>query len=404
MIDPIEECMKIWKDSIATDKENPTDRITFREYLTNLKSLTFMDLFLGVLLCGLIMGVAFQLYSTELIQVSFLGIVLFLTLKMTHKKLTADFCMSCQGLNMMSYTTKFNVILSFCWSIVQTFVALLLNVIHYFIILFMIYILLRSHLIYDFAPIVYRDGQRIELPDMRILSTLHKAMRFPPMHAMTNNMILFLFRPIYWIILLVATSSVIGYISMMITRPNDLKKFTKKFTGRKLSGLFMLFVPFLSIAVTLTMRFMYGRLNLSWVDEFIARRVTPAFSFTTVTSAFEFLKGSILHTHAIVFLVAIVCAIVYSIFALSPLSKSMLCKNKELNPEEKNAIDSFKNRFLLGHYIIGLLIIIAYILKFGGDTGKSTIAGVLVFTFIIYLCVILSTPKEDGDDEDEQVV
>lgn len=403
MIDPIEECMKIWKDSIATDKESP-NRISFREYLANLKSLTFMDLFLGVLLCGLVIGVAFQLYSTELIQVSFLGIVLFLTLKMTHKKLTADFCMSCQGVNMMSYTTKCNVILSFCWSIVQTFVALLLNVIHYFIILFMIYILLRSHLIYDFAPIVYREGQRIEIPDMRILSNLHKAMRFPPMHKMTNNMILFILRPIYWLILLVATSSVVAYISMMITRPTDLKKFTKKISNSKMTGLFLLFVPFLSIAVTLIMRFTYGRINLSWIDEFIARRVTPAFSFTTVTSAFEFLKGPILHTHAVVFLVAITCAIVYSIFALSPLSKSMLCKNRELNPEEKKQIDSFKNRFLVGHYIIGLLIIIAYILKFGGDTGKSTIIGVLVATFIIYLCVILSTPKdEDQEPEDESV-
>lgn len=411
MTDPIEVCMKIWRDlSSKNDSDDDTNehkKLSFKEYLINFQKLTIIDILLGILLIGILAGFALSFsdslkpYSMPILRTSFLGIVSFLTLKMTHQKFAADMCLSCQGVNVMSFTTKVNVLLSFCWTIIQTFIALVLNVTYYFLILFMLYILFRSHLLYDFgrlSPYKPLGDEEEVISDMRFFSLLHKKMQSNSIGELARGgFLVFLVRLIYWPIMVIAITSIIAYTIMIIATPSVVQKLRKK----KLSGILALFVPFLATGCTLLLRFTYGRLNFSWIDMVIARHITPALNFSTLTSGFDFLSGDILKSHATVFGVALVCAVVYSMTFLHPLSKSDMCTNGEISNNEK--LDEFKNRFLLGHYLIGLLVAIAYIIVFGGNVGKRIIVGACALALVVYVLPLFVSATNLEDDEESLV-
>jgi len=391
MADPIETCLGL-KPNDKTETST-TEKPTFREYLVSLSKLTIIDLLLAVFFLALLTGFiftfipAFRSFSTNVIQIGFLGIITFMTIKSINQKLAADICMTCQGINGMSYKTKLDVILSFSWATIQTYVGILLNVMYYFVLLYMVYVLLRSHLIYDF-------GRTIDFAtDTRLFSLLHRNLEVHSIPQLLQNIIKAIFVLIYWCVLV----GVIGSIIVVVIQPKLIAALAKK----KLTFIIILLLPFYMVASTLILRFAYGRLNWSWIDMIVARNVVPTLSHTTLTAGFNFTSRDIIKTHAYVFASSLINSIIYSCVFLSPIMKTEICKAKgEIDTSNTKFIE-FKNRFLIGHFIIGVLIILGYICAMGGSVGKTVLSVSFVILILLYIIAyIISHKKEDDIEED----
>lgn len=391
MADPVETCLGLTQDENA--KRGPETKPTFSEYLMSLSKLTIVDILLAVFLFALIIGFIFTFipalrpFSTNVLQIGFLGIVTFMTIKSLNQKLASDICMTCQGLNGMSYKTKLDVILSFSWATIQTYVGLVLNVMYYFVLLYMVYVLLRSHLIYDF-------GRTYDLTsDTRLFSLLHKNLEVHSISQLLQNVIKAVFVLIYWCLLV----GVIGSVVISVIQPKLVLAVIKS----KLSFIILLVLPFYMVASTLLLRFAYGRLNWSWIDMIVAHNVVPTFSHTTLTSGFNFVNRDTIKAHALVFVSSLTNSLIYSGLFLSPLTKNDICRDKGELDVSNMKFQEFKNRFLMGHYIIGLLIILSYVAAMGGSVGKSILMASFAIVLLLYIfAYIMSHKKEEATSED----
>lgn len=401
MVDPIEVCLGFFKG--PTSPAEKTFK-TFEEYIASLQGLTIMDAFLGIFLISLIVGFVLSFISPELalkcIQMSFLGIITFMTLKMTNQKFAADICMTCQGVNPMKYNRRIDVILSFIWVTAQTFIALILNVMYYFVVLYIAYVVMRSHLLYKFAA-TYKFA-----PERRILSKIHARFFLRDWRQLSRAgplaIVFSLLGLIYTILFIVIAIGIIPVIALAVVKPEIITNLFKK-SKAGLTALLWTTVPFVLIIISLIMNFLYHRLNTSWIDMLVARNILPAMSFTSMTSAFNFANAKILRVHAGVFLIAIVSGLLYSLVFLKPLSMTDICVGDNPKVNDDTPFMAFKNRFVTGHYIIGVLIIMSYIMLLGGSFGRTVVFATLgvfaILYFFVYLIMNLGGKKATQEDE-----
>jgi hypothetical protein len=355
------------------DPEKSKDPMSILEYFKSWQSLNVMDFFLLLFLILLILGFVLETNKEIYISVSIMGVLTFITLKIVNQRFARDICTTCLGQNKMSYANKLDVIVSFVWATVQTFLGLLMNAIYYFIVLYVIYILLRSHLLYSFAD---------KGVDLRIMSNLHRLLT--PNIKRAPSFIEGIMMLIYWSLLSVSCIIVITLSVLLFVKPDI---FAQAF---KFGFVLILAIPFIFTSITLIMKTISSMYLFDNLDKIIAHNVVPLLQPLTLLKGFNFFDQDILRAHIIVFINGIVNAILYAGIFLPPLQISCDGNNNE-------EFDNFKNRFLIGHYIIGLLMVLTYTYIIGGDIGQQIVKYTLALCVLVYFIVYL-TMKHDHEN------
>lgn len=425
MADPIEVCIGLLSGKQGnTPTQEPVKKIptiTSTEYFAGLSQLTLVDyLLVAFLTCGIVGFIlstqsSLSSYAEQFIQLAFLGIISFVTLKTMNTKLLADLCMTCQGLNPMHLTRRIDVVLSFMWANMQTFVGLLLNVMYYFLVFYMLYILLRSHLFYRFGD--YYQSQKYPNPnepsypeydDTRIFSLVHSRMSTLLQNPSYLKLILYAIGfIIYWACMFGSIAGITMFISIMIADTisggeNKTVAKIKKIMGNGIMSLII--PPFLATAITLMLKFASAK-KLTFIDAFVTTRIVPAISFTTITSGFNFIDSGTLRSHTITFCIAMVASIMYAFLFIKPIAKKDgICNEKgDIVANDNPSFVEFKNRFVMGHYAVGVVVLLSYICVFGGKIGTYIVLGTLLVIAIVYMCVYVLFNNTQNEEEGETI-
>lgn len=387
MSDPIEVCMGFVNNIVNSGSTTSTTTFkppSWSEYLASLQSLTVIDIFLGIFLVCIVISLLMSGYLKErtasVVLLAFLGILTFLTIKQTNQKLLADMCMTCQGLNKIKHETKLDVVMSFAWLTIQTFLALLLNVMYYFIVLVIMYLLYRSHLIYSFGTLnVYANelGEK----DYRWLSAIHGWLQKPIQFELTiGGVVRPILQIIYWPVICIIIIVLAAVIAVSFVNPTMLA--TQM--GAIGKGISVLALPFVIIAVALLYNKIDGTRQLSkMIDKQIAHKVIPIFHYRTLTKGFNFAEADKLKAHAFVFVNAIIYAVLYALVFIKPIKKEEICVPDVNNTSP--AFLEFKNRFVMGHYIVGAIIILTYVATLGKEIGQAGILVVVALFVAVYV-------------------
>ena len=399
------------------------DPIPLSTYLANFTNLTILDFFLALFLVSFILGVAFSFSSnlksrtTTLVSIAFVGIIAFMSLKMVSQRLATDMCLTCKGQNKMSYNTQLEVIFSFMYANMQTFLGLILNAFYYFLMLYIIYILLRGHVIYSF-------GTEKETDVPRIMSMVHNEATQRFISLPVPSILQTILWIGYWALIIISIVGVVAVILLSIIKPDVLKKLMEL----KLSFIVALLIPFFFVGVTLFMSIIGGTPVLSNIDKIIIRNVIPIMHHTTIAKAFDFFspltpstgtrtipstsesvteKGEeqkIMHAHLYAILNAVINAFLYAAVFLNPLSKEDMCTDKKDIDNANPRFDEFKNRFLIGHYVIGTLVVLTYVAVLGGEIGKNiviyTLAAFVILYFIAYMSNVTFSSDNSAEEDD----
>lgn len=393
-MDSIESCLGISQE----EKVNSYKRrkITLAEYGKSIGTLTFIDfllvMFLVSILVGIIMASNERLRDTShsLIQIGFLGMISFITVTTMNKKIQTDICFSCQGKNPMKYERRLNVLFSFIWATIQTFNAIFLNVIYFFLAFFVLYLCLRSH-------VIYRHTRENET---RGLLLLHKVLQSQSGDPIPKHVIAI----IYWVVIIACIIGVLFFLSILIANAvtdgkNDIvEKIIKVFT--QYNWIYIL-VPFVCIGITLGLSFLYEK-NIDFIDKSVIHNVLPSLEMTNITKHFGLGITNVRRKHIVTFILAIILSALFALLFLKPVNRTKTICDKEGQIQNDDATFSeFKHRFVTGHYLVGVIIVLALIAFF----GKIQVTGTLIFVFILILVVktfvMYAQDKENADTDDE---
>lgn len=428
MADPIEVCIGLLtgkdtdaKNSSKNSSNEPAEKpkpITGTEYIAGWMRLTIVDFLLVAFLVSGIIGVFLSRdKGSNLIRFAFLGIISFITLKTMNTKLLSDLCMTCQGLNPLQLTRRIDVVLSFVWANIQTFVGLILNVLYYFLVFYMVYLLLRSHLFYRFGDHYQANYGLMPMPpnappeqeqynDYRIMSRIHSRMStLIPEPGKFKIPYFIIPLVIYWLILLGSIIGVFMFLIMMIAdaAAGGKNKTVSKIKKAMGNGIMAAIVPpFLATAITLILKFASRKKSLTFLNRAVARRIIPVVNFSTITAGFNFVDSTVLKNHTIAFVIAITAAVIYALIFLKPIDKkNVICDAKGEVANDSPEFLEFKNRFVMGHYIIGVIVLMSYVTVFGGKIGMYAILIALSILAVLYLCIYVLAPSPDSSESSE---
>jgi hypothetical protein len=151
--------------------------------------------------------------------------------------------------------------------------------------------------------------------------------------------------------------------------------------------------------MTWLLDFLYRQSSTSIIDKVIAQNIVPAISYTTLTSGFNFIDRDVLKQHASVFIGAIASSFVYGLAFLKPINFKEICIGGEVQ-NENPTFKYFKNMFILGQMVIGIVVVLAYICLFGGRKGVNLVVSILVILAIVYFIIYVIADKSSNQDND----